>query len=436
MRKKIIILSLMLVTLIFSFHATWAYFKDSKEYKTAFSGQVAYNNGLSYTIEEGDNANRALSMDFTDGATSKEYTLVIKNNSSYHLNVDSLVLKVGKIEGDYYQFTWEKKSGDETSKELKYSLIISKTNNKIPSTAEKFMVGLSEVSLTTLGGKRLISAELYNFYITPKYDIAPSSSGTFRVGSYIDHCAPAYSYDYYVGCERHYAKQLTGLVTPDGFVWVNKDWSGTHFSLNTEASYDKPEAYDWYVQSPENRPVNMLWLEKGWLTYRIPKVKGKTVDKLEIEMEIASEVEGHRDTYDSPITFGLGSSKSNIQDIARWTSHGDYGDTRRGAKNPDWLPRGINQYGYKIKLIITKWSTKVQVMSKLDGQWKSEWYWVSERNESFRADADRSIGYSSLTNDSDYYYFRIQTENETGFTLYGSGFGDYGEDMKYTITYK
>lgn len=431
MRKKIIILSLMLVTLIFSFHATWAYFKDSKEYKTAFSGQVAYNNGLSYTIEEGDNANRALSMDFTDGATSKEYTLVIKNNSSYHLNVDSLVLKVGNIEGNYYQFTWKKKSGDETSKELKYSLIISKTSNQIPSTAEKFMVVLSEVSLKTLGGKRLNSEELYNFYITPKYDIAPSSSGTFRVGSYIDHYAPAYN-NYYG------RKQLTGLVTSDGFVWVDKDGSGTHFHLDTKASYDKPEAYDWYVRSPapENRPVNMLWLEKGWLTYRIPKVKGKTVDKLEIEMEIASEVEGHRDSYDSPITFGLGYSKDNIQDIAIWTSHGDYGDTRRGAKNPVWLPSGINQYGYKIKLIITNWYTQVQVMSKLDGQWKSEWYWVSERNESFRADADKSKGYSSLTNNSDYYYFRIQTYNETGFTLYGSGFGDYGEDMKYTITYR
>lgn len=430
----------MLVTLIFSFHATWAYFKDSKEYKTAFSGQVAYNNGLSYTIEEGDNASRSLSMDFTDGALSKEYTLVVKNNSSYRLNVDSLVLKVGNIEGNYYQFTWKKQSGDETSKELKYSLIISKTNNQIPSTAEKFMVGLSGVSLTTLGGKRLISAKLYNFYITPKYDIAPSSSGTFRVGSYIDHCAPAYSYYYYyVGFERHYAKQLTGLVTSDGFVWVDKDSSGTHFHLDTKASYDEPEAYDWYVQSPENRPVNMLWLEKGWLTYRIPKVKGKTVDKLEIEMEIASEVESHRDSYDSPITFGLGSSKSNIQDIAIWTSHGDYGDKRPGAKNPGWLPRGINQYGYKIKLIITENSTHVQVMSKKkgkEGQWESEWYWVSEQKKWFRADADRSIGYSSLTNDSDYYYFRIQTKNETGFTLYGSGFGDYGEDMKYIITYR
>lgn len=431
MRKKIIILSLMLVTLIFSFHATWAYFKDSKEYKTAFSGQVAYNNGLSYTIEEGDNANRALSMDFTDGATSKNYTLVIKNNSSYYLNVDSLVLKFGKIEGEYYQFTWEKKSGDETSKELKYSLIISKTNNQIPSTAEKFMVVLSGVSLTTLGGKGLNSEELYNFYITPKYDIAPSSSGTFRVGSYIDHYAPAYNY--------YGRKQLTGLVTADGFVWVDKDGSGPRFHLDTKASYDKPEAYDWYVKSPENRPVNMLWLEKGWLTYRIPKEKGKTVDKLEIEMEIASEVEGHQDRYDSPITFGLGSSKSNIQDIARWTSHGDYGDKRVGAKNPDWLPRGINQYGYKIKLIITNRSTHVQVMSKekgKKGQWESDKYWVSERNESFSADADWSTRYSSLTNNSDYYYFRIQTYNETGFTLYGSGFGDYGEDMKYTITYR
>lgn len=432
---------MLLVALVFSFRSTWAYFKDSKAYSTSLNGQVAYNQGLSYTIEGGDNSARSLDIDFTDGNSTSErtFTLILKNNSSYRINLDSISLKPVTVQGNYYNVGVTKISGDSASKELKYSLKISKTNVEIPADADKFMIKLTGITAKSIGNKTIESNEIYNLNITPKYDIAPTSTGSFRVGSYIDHYVPSYGYWKWNGKSWQYEKQLTGLVTEDGFVWVDNNWWGTSFHLDTKASYDKPEAFDYYVRSPENRPVNMLWLEKGWLTYRIPKIKNKTVDKLEIEMEIASEVEGHRDNYESPITFGLGTTKYNIQDIAVWTSRGDYGDKRTGKMTPSWrLPRGINQYGYKIKLIVTKDATHVQVMSKLDGLWKSGYYYVSERNQFFSADADqsKSHGYSSLTSDSDYYYFRIQTYQETGFTLYGSGFGDYGEDMKYTITYR
>ena len=78
MRKKLILSSLLFVTFIFSLQTSWAYLIDSKEYKTAFSGQVAYNNGLSYSIN--GTTNKQLNVNFNDGKNTpvRTYQLTIK----------------------------------------------------------------------------------------------------------------------------------------------------------------------------------------------------------------------------------------------------------------------------------------------------------------------------------------------------------------------
>ena len=164
MRKKIILLSLMLVTLIFSFHATWAYFKDSKEYKTAFSGQVAYNNGLSYSIN--GTTNNQLNVNFNDGKNTpvRTYQLTIKNNTSYQLNLETIKFETNPIMIQNYQIVLSRAKITENENEFVCDLSISLVNTQ--STTENFT--LPKVVAYSVGNKKIESTKDYQVTIIPQ----------------------------------------------------------------------------------------------------------------------------------------------------------------------------------------------------------------------------------------------------------------------------
>ena len=164
MRKKIIILSLMLVTLIFSFHATWAYFKDSKEYKTAFSGQVAYNNGLSYSINGA--SNNQLNVNFNDGQNTsvRTYQLTLKNNTSYQLKPETITFETNPFIIQNYQVVISQARNTKNEDEFVCDLSISPVNTQ--STKATFT--LPKVVAYSVGNKKIESTKDYQVTIIPQ----------------------------------------------------------------------------------------------------------------------------------------------------------------------------------------------------------------------------------------------------------------------------
>ena len=164
MRKKIIILSLMLVTLIFSFHATWAYFKDSKEYKTAFSGQVAYNNGLSYTIEGAQNNN--LNVDFNDGGdtNSRTYKVTITNKSSYQIIPETIKLKNNPTSTQSYIL--ETTQAIKTNNPNEFTLDLKLSVKSKESKDESF--SLPEIIARSVGDKPIVSKNSCHINVVSK----------------------------------------------------------------------------------------------------------------------------------------------------------------------------------------------------------------------------------------------------------------------------
>lgn len=164
MRKKLILISLLFVTFIFSLQTSWAYLIDSKEYKTAFSGQVAYNNGLSYSIN--GTTNNQLNVNFNDGKNTpvRTYQLTIKNNTSYQLNPETIKFETNPIMIQNYQIVLSRAKITENKNEFVCDLSISLVNTQ--STTENFT--LPKVVAYSVGNKKIESTKDYQVTIIPQ----------------------------------------------------------------------------------------------------------------------------------------------------------------------------------------------------------------------------------------------------------------------------
>lgn len=164
MRKKLILSSLLFVTFIFSLQTSWAYLIDSKEYKTAFSGQVAYNNGLSYSINGA--SNNQLNVNFNDGKNTpvRTYQLTIKNNTSYQLNPETIKFETNPIMIQNYQIVLSRAKITENENEFVCDLSISLVNTQ--STTENFT--LPKVVAYSVGNKKIESTKDYQVTIIPQ----------------------------------------------------------------------------------------------------------------------------------------------------------------------------------------------------------------------------------------------------------------------------
>ncbi|BFQ95324.1 hypothetical protein CIRMBP1231_00021 [Enterococcus cecorum] len=164
MRKKLILSSLLFVTFIFSLQTSWAYLIDSKEYKTAFSGQVAYNNGLSYSIN--GTTNNQLNVNFNDGKNTpvRTYQLTIKNNTSYQLDPETIKFETNPIMIQNYQIVLSRAKITDNENEFVCDLSISLVNTQ--STTENFT--LPKVVAYSVGNKKIESIKDYQVTIIPQ----------------------------------------------------------------------------------------------------------------------------------------------------------------------------------------------------------------------------------------------------------------------------
>ncbi|WP_088105343.1 ArsR/SmtB family transcription factor [Halalkalibacter urbisdiaboli] len=166
-----------------------------------------------------------------------------------------------------------------------------------------------------------------------------------------------------------------------------------------------------YFLDPERVNAKILWFKHGYIEYKVPNFLLSThnPNELEISMELSSEAPFTNENWPSDITFTL-----NDVPLGKWTSPGDFGDSR-GKYTPEWWPKVINQYGLLKFLRITEEGTFV------DGHKISD---ITINNVRIR---DKQ------------WTFRIaveeNAENVGGVTLFGKGFGNYNQDIIFRLFY-
>jgi Predicted transcriptional regulator len=173
--------------------------------------------------------------------------------------------------------------------------------------------------------------------------------------------------------------------------------------------FDEPRAF----LEPERVNAKILWFGQGFVEYRLANylMKNEEPVELEISMEISSEAPFANENWPSDITFTL-----NGVLLGTWTSPGDFGGGSRGRYTPDWWWDEINQYGLLKVLKINNEGTFI------DGTRISD------------------VKLADLQIDLKQWTFRIavheDAENVGGVTLFGTGFGNYNQDIVFKLYYE
>ena len=167
-----------------------------------------------------------------------------------------------------------------------------------------------------------------------------------------------------------------------------------------------------YFDDPRRSQAGILWFSTGFVEYRLPNYlqPGQELSELQLSFEVSSEAPGVAENWPSDLVFSL-----NGEEIGSWTSPGDFGDVW-GRYTPDWWDPNWNQYGLLKLLTINGEGTY------MDG----------------RMISPKSIHNLSLDHESE-LRFRIaapaEAQNAGGCTLFGRGFGNYDQGMKFNIIY-
>ncbi|MGM0878069.1 MAG: ArsR/SmtB family transcription factor [Bacillota bacterium] len=171
--------------------------------------------------------------------------------------------------------------------------------------------------------------------------------------------------------------------------------------------FDEPR----YFLDHERVNANILWFGQGYVEYKIPNflLSSNRPEELEISMELSSEAPDSNNNWPSDISFYL-----NNVFVGLWTSPGDFGDNK-GKYTPSWWPSIINQYGLLKYLRITSNGTY------MDGNKISdvtiEDVNIREKQWSLRIAVEKDA------------------EHVGGVSLFGSGFGNYNQDIIFRLYY-
>lgn len=167
-----------------------------------------------------------------------------------------------------------------------------------------------------------------------------------------------------------------------------------------------------YFSHPDRINAGILWFTKGYIEYMIPNLlpSATKIDQITVSLEISSEAPGINNDWPSDISIFLNDVK-----IGTWTSPGDYGDVQ-GIFTPDWWFPNWNQYGLLKMIVINKKGTFVDGLKISDVT-------INQFN----------LDYKSTVR----FKFEIEEDakNIGGITIFGSGFGNYNQDIKVRIAY-
>jgi len=157
---------------------------------------------------------------------------------------------------------------------------------------------------------------------------------------------------------------------------------------------------------PARSTASLIWFERGFVEYKFPNnlPANKELKKLEVSMELSSEVVGTNKNWPSDITVWI-----NGVEIGTWTSPGDFGD-KRGKLTPKWWKLAGSQYGLLKKWNVTKKGSFVDGMK------------VSEVKIA-------DLGIRNHTSIKVKIGIKENAENIGGVNIFGSGFGNYDQDI-------
>ncbi|WP_270529063.1 ArsR/SmtB family transcription factor [Mitsuokella jalaludinii] len=171
---------------------------------------------------------------------------------------------------------------------------------------------------------------------------------------------------------------------------------------------DDPAFFD----DPQRVNAGILWFGSGYVEYRLPNYlqKGQSIEEMQFSLELSSEAPGVAEHWPSDLLFSF-----NGHDLGYWTSPGDYGEVR-GRFTPAWWTRNWNQYGLLKLLVINKAGTYI------DGLMISP-VRITDLNLDEKSE----------------FRFRIASpadaRNAGGCTIFGRGFGNYNQGIKFNVIY-
>jgi len=173
--------------------------------------------------------------------------------------------------------------------------------------------------------------------------------------------------------------------------------------------FDEPRCF----LDPDRVHAKILWFGKGYVEYKVPNylMRSEEPQALEVSFEISSEAPSVNEDWPSDISFYL-----NGVLLGSWTSPGDFGGTSvRGKYTPEWWLAEVNHYGLLKVLKINHKGTFI------DGNRIS----------------DVTIDQVDIRNKQLAFRFAVldDAKNVGGMTLFGTGFGNYNQDINFRLYY-
>lgn len=164
---------------------------------------------------------------------------------------------------------------------------------------------------------------------------------------------------------------------------------------------------------PERMNTQLLWFHQGYVEYRFPnRVPAAThPESLHLSMEICSEAPLYNLDWPSDITLWI-----NEVEIGTWISPADFGG-ERGRLTPEWWTERNTQYG-----LLKFWN-------------------VNERGSQVDGMAISNVKITDLKlNQARFISVRLgvkpDAEHVGGLNLFGSGFGNYPQDIVLRVGYR
>lgn len=264
------------------------------------------------------------------------------------------------------------------------------------------LVKLLKIPKTTLL-HHLYKLEEYNL-ITIQYK--SSTSGTARM---IARDMRSVKISFYYN-QNEIPSQQTSITESVG-VGHYADFVGDSFDFATNANYFRMISESVFM--PERTQAQLVSASNGIITYYMNNKVAKyhSVNEIQLSLEICSEAPYFDNDYKSDITFWI-----NNQEIATYTSDGDFGD-RKGLLNPEWWPSVNTQYGRLVTVTVNDKGVYLN-NQKISSCVKLKDLDLAKGNKIILAIGNKDTA-----------------TNRGGFNIFGKEFGDYPQDICLKFTY-
>ncbi len=165
---------------------------------------------------------------------------------------------------------------------------------------------------------------------------------------------------------------------------------------------------------PERFDAELVYATSGRIAYRFSNQAAKlyNVRRIVLSLEICSEAPFFDNDYLSDITFWI-----NGKEVLTYTSPGDFGD-HIGRLNPEWWDALNTQYGVLLTIVIDDGGVTLNG-EQIDTKLRLKDLDLKKGNKT-------EIGFGN----------KDTARNVGGFNIFGKKFGDYPQDINYTVYYE